>query len=191
MKTVKQAQVKSETELAVEAFLAECGIASNVFLVRANNVRDKWQCDSWLISLTKGNVSREFEYHTGTGHRVISNADSERILREYGGELYKDVTDGKIKRKGQTDFQRRCMNREYQLRAKPFAPHVTGLLYSLILDSSACDQSFDSWCEDYGYDNDSIKARNTYDACQKNTDNMRAIFSRDQIEKLSELLQDY
>lgn len=191
MKRMKEAQVKSETELAVEAFITECGVTYNVYLTRANNVRDKWQCDSWLISLVKGNVIREFDYHTGLGHRVIADSDHIQIMTQYGGKLYKDETDGKTKRRAQTAFQRRSMDREYQLKAKPFAPNIAVLINSLLLDCSACGQSFAEWCGDFGYDNDSIKARETYDGCQKNGDKLKAIFSYAQIEKLLELLQDY
>lgn len=172
MRTVKEAQVKSDIEKAIDDFLKSIGVEYAVISqgkgVKAlGSVMDKWEA-----TFSKGNVLRDFDFYTGIGHRVIDGMVRAR-LREY----YKA-----------TPNKRR---HELEKASVPFPPFAASVLHSLILDSSACDQSFDSWCADYGYDNDSIKARNTYDACQKNTDNMRAIFSRDQIEKLSELLQDY
>lgn len=70
-------------------------------------------------------------------------------------------------------------------------PTAADVLYSLVLDSSAADQSFDDWCGDYGYSNNSLKAFDTYRACCKNGAEMRKLFSPDQRRKLAELLQDY
>lgn len=39
------------------------------------------------------------------------------------------------------------------------------LLYSLQLDCRADSQSFNQWCDEYGCDNDSIKALSMYNAC--------------------------
>lgn len=75
--------------------------------------------------------------------------------------------------------------------AKPRAPHPAGVLHSLILDSSAADQSFESWCGDFGYDTDSRKAFATYEACQQNADKLRGFFTRETLESLTSALQDY
>lgn len=74
---------------------------------------------------------------------------------------------------------------------KPEKPHVADLLYSLILDSSACEQSFESWCADYGYDPDSRKAFATYKAGQRNTDKLRSLIKPATLQQLAELLQYY
>jgi hypothetical protein len=74
---------------------------------------------------------------------------------------------------------------------KPVAPCAADVLYSLLMDSYAADQSFNDWCADYGYDNDSISAFNTYQSCCATADKMRKVFTRSQIEQLREMLQDY
>jgi hypothetical protein len=58
---------------------------------------------------------------------------------------------------------------------KPFRPSLSSVLYSLVLDSSACDQSFDSWCSDFDYDTDSRKALETYLACQESVNKLRRV----------------
>lgn len=55
---------------------------------------------------------------------------------------------------------------------KPVKPSLGDVLHSLSLDSEACSISFDEWCLNFDYDNDSIKARGIYDACQKNGDKL-------------------
>jgi hypothetical protein len=44
-------------------------------------------------------------------------------------------------------------------------PKIESVLECLFLDSDAHDYSFSEWCDNCGYDNDSIKARAMYDAC--------------------------
>jgi hypothetical protein len=38
------------------------------------------------------------------------------------------------------------------------APPLADILYSLLLDSEAADESFEDWCANFGYDSDSIAA---------------------------------
>lgn len=180
MKTLKEAQVKNEIELAVESFLQEIGVKFVVYAAGTGLNRDGWTCDGWRAEFrNKTGTVEMFDYFTGTGHRVIFNE------RAYEFE--------KLKLKG---LNPRCIAAE-QVRKQmeqcvhPFPPFAASVLYSLVTDSSANNMSFNNWCAEYGYDTDSIKALTTYNACCENAKRMRKIFTRDQIEKISELLQDY
>jgi len=44
-------------------------------------------------------------------------------------------------------------------------PDSAGVMSCLLLDASALDMSFDSWCMEYGYDIDSRKAEKIYFEC--------------------------
>lgn len=74
---------------------------------------------------------------------------------------------------------------------KPVQPCAADMLYSLILDSSAIDTSFEYWCADYGYDSDNISAFNTYQTCCKIAKELRRVFNHTQIETLRGMLEDY
>lgn len=50
---------------------------------------------------------------------------------------------------------------------KPVKPELSSILYSLVLDASACDEGFGDWCDTFGYDTDSRKALETYLSCQE------------------------
>jgi hypothetical protein len=76
-------------------------------------------------------------------------------------------------------------------RLRPVPPRAADVLHSLILDSSAADQTFESWCSEFGYDTDSRKAEATYRECQKNADKLARVLDRRAREELAELLQDY
>ena len=57
--------------------------------------------------------------------------------------------------------------------SKPVFPGVASVLHSLMLDAQALDQSFADWCDDLGYDDDSISAFDTYRACCENGKNCK------------------
>lgn len=47
--------------------------------------------------------------------------------------------------------------------------------------------TFEDFCSEFGYDDDSISALKTYLACQKQWSNIRKIFTEEQIEELAEI----
>lgn len=74
---------------------------------------------------------------------------------------------------------------------KPVRPCASDVLYSLVMDSSAENESFEYWCSNYGFDTDSRKALDTYLQCQSNGKKIRTILGNSLLSKISELLQDY
>lgn len=86
---------------------------------------------------------------------------------------------------------REYVNAGFKTPDNPVAPCAADVLYSLVLDSSAIDTSFDYWCDEYGYDADSISAFNTYQQCCKIAKEMRQVFNHAQIEALRGMLEDY
>jgi hypothetical protein len=72
---------------------------------------------------------------------------------------------------------------------QPTAPALDDVLHSLVMDSSACEESFDDWCASFGYDSDSRKALAVYMACRENTGKLRKAGVN--IEKERERLADY
>ena len=75
--------------------------------------------------------------------------------------------------------------------AKPQIPPIAGVLYSLILDGSACTESFASWCDNFGYATDSRKALKIYEQCLEGFDKLWKVFTTAQIEHITGLLEDY
>ena len=75
--------------------------------------------------------------------------------------------------------------------AKPQIPPIAGVLYSIISDSSACNESFASWCDNFGYATDSRKALKIYEQYQEDFDKLRKVFTTAQIEHITGLLEGY
>ena len=75
--------------------------------------------------------------------------------------------------------------------AQKVSPTLPDVLYSLLMDSSAVDETFSDWCSSYGYSDDSIKALETYQACVKEGQALTKAFTPAELNHLREIFQDY
>lgn len=74
---------------------------------------------------------------------------------------------------------------------RPKKPSVSNVMYSILLDVQAANQSFNDWCDEYGYDNDSMKAFKTYQTCCEYAVFVRKVFTSEQITAMRAALEDY
>lgn len=58
-------------------------------------------------------------------------------------------------------------------------PTVIGTLECLLSDSQADDQSFEEFCSEFGYDTDSRKAEQTWQACKKSAVGLKRLLGDD------------
>lgn len=58
-------------------------------------------------------------------------------------------------------------------------PKVADVLGAFLMDASCADEGFEDWADNLGYDQDSIKARETYQACQKSRAMVEAFLMED------------
>ena len=123
---------------------------------------------------------QDFEYSCGVGHRVAKM--ELRSCKDEFNRVY-----NKNPRKNKANLL--MYSDELKAVSKPKPLNIDNVLYSLILDSQAGSESFDDFCDNFGYDNDSIKANEIYRACRKNTKKVRT-FLKD-LEQAGELFQDY
>lgn len=171
MKTLKEAKQKNDQEKLIDSFLKEIGVKFEVFPAGVGLERDGWECDGWNIVLKGLKGTESFEFFTGIRHRTDHGQGYKFLPKESRDSL---------------SFN------EYKKRwVKPFPPYAASVLYCLALDASAAHQSFEEWCSDFGYDNDSIKALESYRDCCKNAAKLLKIFTSEQLKKISEILEDY
>lgn len=132
--------------------------------------KDEWECDQWRVTISsnKGFHSFDsFDYFTGLGLREKLRGARAINMRE-----------------------RRFVKGQWEA-TKPKAPSVADVFAALITDASAAEESFNDWCANYGYSDDSIKAMAIYKSCRDTADVLRKHFSQDTLRELRELLQDY
>lgn len=134
--------------------------------------KDGW--DHFLYSVNIGNNSNMFTvpFKCGMGHM-----EKIKAFRPMPNPPYK---------KGTIAYQE-----WYDFNHKPKKPSNSDIMYSLLLDSEASDYSFSEWCDNFGFDSDSISAFNTYQQCENIGKQLKKVFSREQIEAMREALQDY
>ena len=106
-------------------------------------------------TLINGNKSMNFDYSMGYGHRL-----------DLKGNQYQ--------------FTNRLTIYEHEKRLlyyKAPKPTIEDVLYSLVMDAQAGTYSFNVFCDEFGYNNDSIKVQNIYFACQKIRDDLSTLLS--------------
>ncbi len=154
-----------ETDSAVDQLLADKGISYNVKYVGETSKRDAgekpWQCDQWQVI---------FDTKTGPHKEIREDYYTGLGLRKKGRHL---------------------ISLDWKQPDKPQKPSAASVLYSLLLDGEACSMSFADWCDNFGYDTDSIKALNTYQQCERIGASLRKLFDRETQEQLRKLLEDY
>lgn len=160
-------------DLKVTEVLISANVEFKVAIIGATKC-DGWECDEWRVSLKGAQIEFSTEYYTGIGHRVDTPI-TKRACVALKGASKKSIA-----------FKNQVLD-----QLKPVAPSAGAVLYSLLMDSSAVDQSFIDWCSDFDYETDSRKALATYEACCETGLKIRKLFTPDQRKLLSELLQDY
>ena len=146
--------------------------------VRDNN----WKCDEWRVTFkTAKGKSETFSYHTGTGLREFDAKKLKAHKTRYAGERFNNVNPRSILGVEIAKSLEAC-----KIAVKPNAASV---LYCLVNNDT--DQNFSDWCDCFGYDNDSIKAFNIYNACTEEMKKIRCIFNNTQIESIREALEEF
>ena len=74
---------------------------------------------------------------------------------------------------------------------KPAKPTNKDLMYSLLLDSDSGNMTFNDFCSEFGYSNDSISSLKTYQTCCEYAVQLRKVFTREQMEAMREALEGY
>lgn len=166
----------NEQDRQVSKYLKEINVKTDIIYLANRENDDEWQCDEWTI-LFNGEA---FTFKTGLGHRVkLNHGKLTPKQREELKELKECIS---------ANF---AIHEIVQRQLIAVKPTQASVLYCLLLDSTANDESFNTWCDNLGYDNDSIKALNIYKACCDNAEKLNKVFTREQQQKLNELLEDY
>lgn len=130
-------------------------------------VPDNWGdqlADHWTAKIG----SHHFDYYTGLGLRKASRKNP-----------YAPRTVAHIEWNAQ--------------HMHPVAPSPVDVLSALARETLVQNGewvNFREWCDEYGYDCDSIRAQDTYRACLRNTDKLLETFSRYDIARIAELTAD-
>lgn len=154
----------------------------------------------WAITLTHQGKRAVTEYTKGAAHRHWRNRMTTPMLTAFWqryiqrGErvqsMLPDLKDPEDCQKGMQQHQRQVFT-EYAMLTKADPPTLDEVMYSLVMDASSVryGQSFDDFCQEFGYSNDSISARENYDACVQEWQGILRMGA--DLDVLQEMFQDY
>lgn len=112
---------------------------------------DNWNHFAWLVNIN----GVDFEYRTGLGHAV------------------KRYTSGKY------TANKKPLNSITTDDSYVSIPQLDDILQCLFSDASAGSESFNDFCDNFGYSNDSLKALDTYRACMESASKLRKALGAD------------
>ena len=121
-----------------------------------------WVHDKWIVVIE----GQDFEYSTGIAHRepkTTSRLDKEAFQKIINKNPKKEKTNLLL----YIDELKSC--------SKPKNLNIDDVLYSLILDAQSGSECFDDFCDNFGYNQDSIKASEIYNNCKKNAKKLKNI----------------
>lgn len=136
----------------------------NTIHVELNLSDDLWQYDEWIIIIN----GEHFKYSTGIGHRKVKQPAS---FYKVDFEYYTTT------RFEQTKENMLEVNKKLAACSVPVPPQIDDVLYSIISDASTVlnTETFEEWCDELCYDEDSRKAMDIYMACQKQVKKARQL----------------
>lgn len=127
-----------------------------------------------------------------------------RLLKDgkvfWAGPFYMGIGHVKDTEKQPWQTPTRCLSKPDQAeRAAQLAmrqkvkPSVKDVMHSLLLDGSAAFDSikFEDWCAEYGYSDDSIKAKDTYETCVQIGFTIEREFNEETLAGLREWASNY
>lgn len=177
----------TEADKAVQEFLNSIRVQYRFTYVGAVNSKE-WAHDLFTVSFVADKKEpMTTEYKTGTGRRVATKFNKFDRHTKASIDAHREL----LGIKGTSQTTQWPLNSSHWASLYVMAPKAASVLHSLLLDTDCGADTFEDFCSNLGYDEDSRKAHDTYLACQKLGTQLRKVFTREQIEKLRELLQDY
>ena len=128
--------------------------------------RDGWTCDEWRVSFRR--------VHLDSRLPVRDKAALETAYYTGTGHRAKPTK-----------------HTSWDNTPRPVAPTAGSVLCSLLLDASGADENFHDWCANYGYDTDSRKALDIYEACCIIRADVNKFFTATERAELAAILEDY
>lgn len=187
-------------DIKVARFLKLIGVKYEVYRCTegASDTNDDytWQHDKFDIQLSrKDKPSQDFEFKTGLGHRIesYSSLGKNARIRKFVYNEILNIREGIVFRKANVPVYSHYNRPKDRFKTGQIikAPTQASFLSCMLMDGQAIDTSFKSWCDEFGFNSDSMKHFRMYEYCCEIGEKLRKIFSNQEIQRLNELLQDY
>jgi hypothetical protein len=138
-------------------------------------INDSWEHDLWTVDINYNDKTYTTEYSTGLGHRKLAK----QVKSFYQG--------GRLKYEYRNDVAHTAVAAAEKQYTIPVEPELTDVMYSIVMDASSAEDTFEDWCYNLGYDTDSRKALDTYLKCQEARNKFIKVFGEDFLEEIKYL----
>lgn len=146
-------------------------------------VKDEWPCIGYTITISNNSKAYSFVYHLGVGHVKYSGKAPYSFM---GEGLSKDEECMFYTRQRKPSAIFKDKHTEASLatklaKAQKVTPHFADILNGAIdsIRNYTDAMDFDTFCAEYGYDNDSIKALDTYNAVMNEGKQFIKVFGKE------------
>jgi hypothetical protein len=160
-------------------------------------VRDEnWPCIEYTLQLQDSRRRPIWtgEYRLGVGHVKVPKGIFSSLQHRMSGDEESLLMTWQSKPHAQFVNKQRWADVAAKLAAsQKVTPKLMDVCHSLLADGAAFfdGQRFDDWAGDFGYSADSIKAKETFEACDRVGRDLSRALSRDEIESLREWAGNY
>ena len=191
--------MKTETEIDLTKQLQALGFDLTASDPSGGVDDSKWPHIAYEVKLTfKGKLVLQTTYRLGVGHIDIQKLRGQENQLLFSSK-YKFVGHEagfaeSWSRQPSANFKDKAMQASVAAKiakVQKVTPSLPSVLDSLLLDGQADDMTFEQWAASFGYDTDSRKAEQTYNACQAHGKALRLAVPADVLTSAREILQDY
>lgn len=150
---------------------------------------DGYVRDVYRVIFLRGNRKIEFEY-------TQSFMNSERfVVYNKAGKEIKSFSVPVEARKYRYERKRKAAIPldYYEMKAErihPVEPTATDALCGAIIDANSYPMTFEDWCCEFGYDDDSRKAYDIWQRCTDLATKAQTLFSYDEVEEMRNHLEE-
>lgn len=163
------------------------GIESNVVKIGGAVKENNWACVEFRVTFKKGTNELNVPYYLGTGFMDKIIGYKYKLTKEEQ-RIYELMQKRTIIRE---DCKKEFAKKSADIAARytPASKAKPWEVFSRLI-ADMPDECFDDWCSNFGYDSDSIKAKETYDTCVKYGFEAKKFVSREVQEKLINLVNE-
>lgn len=175
---------------------SEIGLTLAILSGPRGSVRDgNWPCIEYTCQLSdsRRRVIWTGEFRLGVGHVKWPKGDARYPEGITQDELY-CLNTVRMKPGAQIADKQLWADTAAKLaKAQKVAPKLEDVCHSLLMDGSAYFDGlrFEDWAAELGYSDDSIKAKETFEACDRTGRDLSRALSRDEIAGLREWASNY
>jgi hypothetical protein len=174
-------KVLSEYDVQAAGFVKLTGIEINRVYTghRKHFDTDKDKRSCWHITVVRGDKS--FSYNFGQ-----STMESYEV-RDHGASRWHAMKQNDIMRADVKHAMRAIAGHCGDLVRECQTPPSNYSLLSCMASDSYETETFEYWCDNFGYDTDSRKALDTYLKCEKISADICRLFTSDELDQLREI----